>query len=405
MKTELEQAVEAIETKLKGAVSKYEGQLKEFGDVSTKTAAEVKALAAEHANLIKDMPSMKDRLKAIEQMVAEGVKGKQEQYKTMGQEFVDSESFKNYKAGNTGKAKIEVKNTITGESSTSPQNPNDTIVPAHRLPGIVPGAFRMLNLLDFVNTGNTASNQIEYTRELLFTNDAEEQNEGLTKQESDLTFELVTDPVRTIAHFIKASKQILDDAPMLASYIDRRMSHGVLSRLQRQILNGNGVSPRISGLSVSGRHTAFTPTSGDTRFDSLNRAKYAVLAADYVPNFIFMNPTDFGTMERTKAGALGTAQGAYAGADGAAMSYINNGIIPMIWGLPVILSNEVASGKFFLGDSNAFQLFVREGVTVEMFEQDDTNVQKNLLTIRAEMRAALAVYTPAAIRYGDIFMV
>lgn len=403
MSTEIEKAVEAIEGKLKEATSKYHAELKEYGDITTKTVAEVKALAAEHANLIKEMPSMKDRLKAIEQMVADGIKRKEDRPKTMGQEFVDSDSFKNYKAGSVGKAKIEVKNTITGESSTSPQNPNDTIVPAHRLAGIVPGAFRMLNLLDFVNTGNTSSNQIEYTRELLWTNDAEEQNEGLQKNESDLTFELITEPVRTIAHFIKASKQILDDAPMLASYIDRRMSHGVLQRLQRQIINGNGVTPRLSGLATTGRHTAFTPTSGDTRFDSVNRAKYNVISRDYLPNFVLLNPVDFGTMERTKAGASGT--GAYAAADGAALSYINNGIVPMLWGLPVILSNEVASGKFFVGDSNQFQLFVREGVVVEMFEQDDTNVQKNLLTIRAEMRAAFAVYTPNAINYGDLFMV
>lgn len=400
---DLNQAVEAIEGKLKEATSKYHAELKEYGAVTTKTAADVKAMAEEHASLIKEMPSMKDRLKAIEQMVADGPKGKQDRPKTMGQEFIESDSFKNFKSGGTTKAKIEVKNTITGESSTSPQNPNDTIVPAHRLPGIVPGAFRMLNLLDFVNTGTTSSNQIEYTRELLWTNDAEEQNEGLQKNESDLTFELITDPVRTIAHFIKASKQILDDAPMLVSYIDRRMSHGVLQRLQRQIINGNGVSPRLSGLATTGRHTAFTPTSGDTRFDTVNRQKYAIMNSDYMANFVLLNPADFGTMERTKAGASGT--GAYAGADGAAMSYINNGIVPMLWGLPVILSNEVASGKVFIGDSNQFQLFVREGVVVEMFEQDDTNVQKNLLTIRAEMRAAFAVYTPNAIRYGDLFMV
>jgi HK97 family phage major capsid protein len=402
---DLNQAVEAIEGKLKEATSKYHTELQEYGDVTKKTAAEVKAMAAEHASLIKEMPSMKDRLKTIEQMVADGPKGKQDRPKTMGQEFVESDSFKSFKSGGATKAKIEVKNTITGESATSPQNPNDTIMPAHRLPGIVPGAFRMLNLLDFVQTGNTISNQIEYTRELLWTNDAAEQNEGLQKHESSLTFELITEPVRTIAHFIKASKQILDDAPMLVSYIDRRMSHGVLQRLQNQMINGNGSTPRLAGLSAAGRYTAFTPTSGDTRFDSVNVAKYNIISRDYQPNFVLMNPVDFGKMERTKAGALGTAQGAYAGGDGGAMSYINNGIVPMVWGLPVILSNEVASGKFFVGDSNQFQLFVREGVVVEMFEQDDVNVQKNLLTIRAEMRAAFAVYTPNAINYGDLFMV
>lgn len=399
---ELKAAVDAVEAKLKESIKKYEGQVEENGKATAAMRVEVKALATEHADLIKQVPELKDRLKAAEQMLAAGPKGKEEKPKSMGQQFVESDAFKNLKAGSIGKARFEYKNTVTGESATSPQNPNDTIVAAHRLPGIVPGAFRMLNILDFVNTGNTGSNQIEYTRELAFTNDAEEQNEGLQKNESDITFELVNDPVRTIAHFIKASKQILDDAPMLASYIDRRMSHGVTSRLQRQILRGNGVSPRISGLSVSGRHTAFTPTSGESGFDAINRAKYAVVGADYTPNFVFINPADWGEMERLKKG---TGDKSYVAGEGSGLSYINNGLTPVVWGLPVIASNDVESGKFYVGDSAAFQLFIREGVVVEMFEQDDTNVQKNLLTIRAEMRAALATYTPAAIRYGDLTMV
>jgi len=50
----------------------------------------------------------------------------------------------------------------------------------------------------------------------------------------------------------------------------------------------------------------------------------------------------------------------------------------------------------------ATQLFSRQGVTVEIFEQNDTDVIENLLTIRGEMRAALAVYRPASIYGGTL---
>jgi HK97 family phage major capsid protein len=298
------------------------------------------------------------------------------------------------------KARIEVKNTIIGEGG-SPANPIDTLVQADRLPGIVPGAFRSLNVLDFVPMGVTGSNQIEYTRELSFTNDAAETSEGAAKPESDLTFELVNDPVRTIAHFIRASKQVLDDAPMLQSYIDRRMRHGLQARLQSQILKGNGTSPNIAGLSASGRHTAFVPETGEIALDSLNRAKYAIIGADYEPNVIIMNPADFGAIERVKSTS---SSNDYAAGSGAALAYINGGMTPLLWGLPVVTSNDVASGKFYMMDSNAIQLFMRQGIVVEMFEQDNDNVTKNLLTIRAEMRGALAVYTPLAVRYGDLLI-
>jgi HK97 family phage major capsid protein len=400
MSDEHKAVLEAIEKKLAEAVTQYEGQVRENGEATKRIADEVKALAEEHKSVVESSEGLQSRIQEVEQKLAGGFHGDDSAaHKTWGQSMVESDSFKTFaEGGDALRARVEVKNTILGEGG-SPQDPVNTIAQADRLPGIVPGAFRALNVLDFVAMGVTGSNQIEYTREASWTDDSAETAEGGAKPESDLTFELVQDPVRTIAHFIKASKQILDDAPMLQSYIDRRMQHGVRARLQEQILKGNGTSPNISGLSDTGRHTAFTPTTGEIALDSLNRAKYAVLGADYSPDFIFLNPADFGAIERVKDSS---SSNKYAAGDGAALSYINGGMTPMIWGLPVVTSNDVASGKFYLGDSNAFQLFMRQGVIVEMFEQDSDNVQKNLLTIRAELRAAMAVYTPTAIRYGDL---
>lgn len=394
---ELDAAVKAVEEKLNEAVSKYEGEVKENGKAAETLRADVKAISEDYKSLIEEKDGLSERIKELEQQAAEGFKGAgAEPNQTWGELFTGSDVFEQYKSGSMGKARVEVKNTILGEGG-SPQDPENTLVPEQRLPGIVPGAFRMLNVLDFVPTGATNSNQIEYTREASWTNDAAETAEGGSKPESDLTFELVNDPVRTIAHWLKVSKQVLDDAPALSSYIDRRLRHGVRRRLQTQVLKGNGSSPNIEGLDQSGRHTAFTPTTGDQQFDSLNRAKYEVIAADYSPNVIFLNPADWGAMERLKR----TDDGYVAGENNA-LAYINNGLTPTIWGLPVVASNDVASGKFYLLDSNAMQLFMRQGAVVEMFEQDDTNVQNNLITVRAEIRAALAVFTPAAIQYGDL---
>lgn len=394
----LVKAVGAIEEKIGQKFDQYHQELEEHGKATAATREELKAMAADHADMVKGFPEMQERVKQVEQELASGVSlksggGKNESW---GKQFTGSDSFASFKSGDIAKASVQVKNTIIGEGG-SPQDPQNTLVQADRLAGIVPGAFRLLNVLDVVPSGATDSNQIEYTRELAFTNNAAEAAESAAKAQTDLTFELVSDPVRTIAHWIKASKQVLDDASMLESYINRRMAYGVRKRLQTQILKGNGTSPNIVGLDQTGRHTDFTPTSGDTALDSLNRAKYAVIAQDYEPDFIFMNPADWGAIERLKKSNDG-----YVAGDGAGLTYINGGLQPVVWGVPVIPTNDVASGKFYIGDSNAMQLFMREGVSVQMFEQDDTNVQSNLLTIRAEMRAALAVYLPAAIHYGDL---
>jgi len=398
----LDKAVEAVEAKLDEKIQQYEGQLKEAGSASNELRDEVKALSEKAQSLasIEDFEGVSERIKDIEQKIAEGFKSAYEPTPSVGQSLVDSEAFAAFKDGTSPRLRINIQNnTIIGEEG-SPQEPADTLVPADRLPGIVPGAFRSLNVLDFVPMGGTNSNSIEYTKESSWTNDAAETAEGGSKPESDLSFELVNEPVRTVAHWIKVSKQVLDDAPALQSYIDRRMRHGIRKRLQTQVLKGNGTSPNLTGLDQTGNHTAFAPTTGENEFDALNRAKYAVIAADYEPNFIFLNPADWGAMERLK---VSSSDDRYLVASAnAAVSYLNGGLTPMVWGLPVVASNDVASGKFYLGDRNAMQVFMRSGAIVEMFEQDETNVQKNLLTIRAELRAALAVFVPASIQYGDL---
>lgn len=391
-----ETLIKSVETALDSAIQRYEGQLQESKSAANEVRDEVRSLAEQHSELVKQSESLAVKFQEFEQTALTSMKGQSQREATWGQKMVDSDAFKHMLAG--GKhARIEVKNTIIGEGG-SPQNPVNTLTPADRLSGIVPGAFRQLTVLDVVPVGATNSNAIEYTREATWTNNSAERAESVAKPESDLTFTLESDPVRTIAHFIKASRQVLDDAPALQSYIDRRLRHGLRQRLESQILTGNGTSPNIEGLTATGRHTAFTPTLDENGLDSINRAKYAVIGADFMANAVFLNPADWGAIERLKA----DSGNEYAAANGNAVGYINNGLQPVVWGMPVIANNNVTAGKFFVLDLNAMMLMMRQGAVVEMFEQDGTNVQSNLVTIRAELRAALAVFQPTAIRYGDL---
>lgn len=393
-----EELIKDVETALESAIEKYEGQVNDSKSAAAEARDEVKSLAEKHAELVEQSESLQAKFQEFEQTALTSMNGGGERRQSWGEKFIDSEAFKGFIDGSSDRARIEVKNTILGEGG-SPQDPENVIVPEDRLPGIVPGAFRQLSILDFFPMGATSSNQIQYTRENTWTNNAAEAAEAAQKAESALTFELVDDPVRTIAHFIKLSKQVLDDAPALQSYVDRRLRHGLRNRLERQILRGDGTSPNISGLSATGRHTDFTPASGDNQFDSISKAKYAVVGADYSANAIFLNPADWGAIERLKRGSTDDD---YLAGDGAMLSYIQNGMTPVVWGLPVVASNNVEEGKFYVLDSMATQLFMRQGATVEMFEQDEDNAQHNLVTVRAELRAALATFTPAAIRYGDL---
>ncbi len=311
---------------------------------------------------------------------------------TLGQSVIKSDAFKQFAAGDLTKMRVQA-NTITGQEGSPPVN-SDTLVPEDRMNGIVPGAFRALRVRDVLPSGVTSSNAVTYARELLFTNNAAETAEGAQKPESVLTFESVTTPIATIAHTIKVSKQVLDDAPMLASYIDARMRYGVELRYDEQIIKGNGTGQNISGILTSGNHTAFSATTGENALDSLNRMIEKVALADYAATAIMMNPADWHAIERLK---VGSADDRYIVGNPA-------GIMgPQLWGLPVVLSNNVTAGKAIVGAFDiAYMVFNRQGTTVEIFNQNEDDVEKNLLTVRAENRGALASLRPASVQAGDL---
>ncbi len=339
-----------------------------------------------------------DKIVALEQKLTGAILAGKEAPKSFAQILVEDPAYKAFASGQTNKCRITLKNgfgarnnTITGQSG-SPAANDDTLVSADRRPGIIPGAFRTLRVLDLIARGNTISNAVEFTRELLFTNAAAETAEGTAKPESTLTFELYTMPVVTIAHWLKVSRQIMNDAPALVAYIQNRLRYGVELREETQIVAGNGVGQNLTGMTVSPNFTAFTPTSGDTAIDSINRAIRALDNADYPANGIILNPATWGSIERLKDENKNYLVGSPFGA-----------IVPTLWGKPIALTPSMTADKLLVAAFDiAFMYLTRQETEVEMSESDDTNFQQNLVTIRAEKRGVLGGLRPASVRYGSL---
>lgn len=387
--SDFEKALGGLEAKLDSALQKHTAEVEKHGKASTELTAKVDELSQKHAEAMAELQELSQKQSAMPQ-----AKAKPE---TLGGVVLKDAAVADFLSGKSNRAIVQVKNTIIG-SGGDPLDPVDTIIAPDRRAGIVPGAFRSLTVLDVVPTGSTNSNQVHYTQEDAWTNNAAEQTEGAAKAESDLTFKLVEEPVRTIAHWLKLSKQVLDDAPALESYVNRRLTHGLRNRLEFQILRGTGTSPNLAGLTASGRHTAFTPEAGENQLDSINRAKYAVIGADFAADTVFINPADWGAIERLKRA---TGDDGYVIGEGNGITYVAGGAQPRLWGMNVVASNNVQAGKFYVLDTNAIELMVRQAVQVEMGYVND-DFTRNLFTLRAEMRGALAVYQPTAVRYGDL---
>ncbi|MFZ5654087.1 MAG: phage major capsid protein [Pseudomonadota bacterium] len=268
------------------------------------------------------------------------------------------------------------------------------------LPGIVSGMQRRSWLREFIQSVQVTGGSVEYSRETSFTNAAAPQgggspfeHEGVLKPESSLVYEQIDIKVPTIAHWIKASKQILADVPMLQQTLEQRLLYGLELALESQIVSGTGVGANMRGLTLAGNHTPFTPTSGDTSIDSINRALAMLEVANAVPNLVVMHPTDYRSMQRIKGTDAAYVLGDPGGPNAAT-----------VWNTPIYVSPAVTLGKFIALDTAQMGvLFTREDARVEAgFEGSDFIA--NRVVLLAELRAALAVQRPAAVVFGSLVL-
>lgn len=321
--------------------------------------------------------------------------------KSLGQLFTESEGYKSSIGGagaalvHTRKARLEVKG-FDQKAIINATGQNQPLVPDQRLQGIQQLPNRRLRIRELIPTGRTTSNLIQYVREDVFTNNAGPQaggsptvaGENMLKNESNITFTMANAPVVTLAHFLLASRQVLDDAPMLQSYINGRLLYGLALEEEREILNGDGQQGTLLGLMAQA--TAFNRGQGGTKLDWLRRAITQLQLSEYDAEFIVLNPADWEDIELTK-----DSQGRYI------IANPQSQLGPQLWGLPVVPTNSMTGGQFLVGNgSQAAQIWDRQDAAVEVSREDGDNFKKNMVTILAEERLALTVYRPTALIKG-----
>lgn len=374
-------SLEKLEGTLSAMSEKADGELKTLGKVSADTKAALDTLGTQQRELAERLLSLEQ--KGTTPAAAEKADD------SWGAQLVKASAFADFAGGRTQKARVEVKNTLTG---------SDANVAPDRKPGVVPGAFQMLTIESLLNSTTTTSNAIEFTKENAFTNNAAEAAEGAAKAESALTWTLVNMPISTVAHWIKISRQLAMDNVALAAYVNNRMRYGVQRKVETQLCVGDGTAPNISGIFDSGNYTAHGYLSGAL---GSTLAKLVLIrkmiadswAAGYPAEAILLNPVDFANIEIE---LLTTAAGQ------ARVSVDAAGVM-RLFGVPVVQSVGVTADTVAVGAfSQAYTVYNREGVVVEMSESDSDNFTKNLITVRAERRLALATEVPGAIRAGDL---
>lgn len=386
---ELKKSIADILAKLKSRDEEHATVMKQLqGDVTNHGKAQEGTKDA-IATLTKTGQELQGRLHELEQTVKKSAETPARAL-SIGEQFTVDPEFakfgKNAKStGYRGSHRFATK-TITSISGSAGQG-----IYSDRLPGVIEEPLRPLSIRQLLDVGSTESNLIEWVRELAFTNNADMVSEGTLKPESTITYQRVDVPVRTIAHWIRASKQVLADFKQLQTLINGRLRIGLKIKEEDQLLYGDGTGENLDGLvpNATAYNTALN-VSGDTMIDTIRHAILQVRLSFYPASGIVLSPVDWHYLELTKDN-----ENRYMMASPTARTP------PMLWGLPVVESDGMSRGDFMVGAFRlAATLFDREEAAILVSTEDQDNFVKNLVTILAEERLALAITRPTAFVHG-----
>lgn len=336
--------------------------------------------------------ALRERLDELEQKSAREGAGPEEA-KSFGERFLEDARVKSFieNEPTSGRVDARFKATITS-ATTNAAGSAGAGVTVTRLPGVLELPQRRMTVRDLISQGRMDGNSLEYVKETGFNNNAAPVAEGALKPNSDLQFELVSTSAKVIAHWMKASRQILSDFSQLRSIIDQRLMYGLEFVEEQQLLNGDGTGQNLHGIiPQADAYTAPITVADATSIDTLRLAALQAEIALFPATGYVLNPADWGGIELLKDTTgryiIGNPQGTLS---------------PTLWGKPVVTTPAMAAGDFLTGAFRlGAQVFDRWDARVEVGYVDDDFI-RNLVTILAEERLALAVYRPEAFITGEL---
>jgi len=421
----------------------------ELKDLETSLATKINASRALHATLeAKGAEATQDERNQLEAMIAEGVllrkqvdqlrelKGLEDYVSLGGSAAPLSQTAQQLRSGtheprkSWGQLVVEHKafthndgmrmSPVDVKAHMRPETPMRDVKAIYSLTDATGGAFtvpqyfldpaidvarqRPRSVLDMINVVPTMADAIQYVRMTARTNAAAVVPEytggnfGL-KPESNLTFDTPTAAVKTIATWVGASRQILQDAPRLRGTIDSELQYMVQVTLEDQIIAGDGTGNNFTGiLNTSGiqlrvMHGSAPVGRGqlttDTKADTIRRAITDIRLAFYQPDAMVLNPADAEAIELTKA-----TTNEYV--NGGQMATFYDPVGQRIWRVPVVETPAIPAltalvGNFRLGAT----LWDRMQTEIRVGEPNDYFL-RNALAILAELRAAFGVQRPLA---------
>lgn len=209
--------------------------------------------------------------------------------------------------------------------------------------------------------------------------------EGSGKPQSGPTFDVVTEPIKTIAHWWDVTRQALADATMIQSYLDTRGRYALRRTVDRRVVAGPGGS---SLLGLTGRDTLnHVAVSSEERYESIRKGITEMEEGESVPEIVVLNPVDAEEFDLSNHADDGLHAVPNVAGPGARTA----------WGLTQVRSNAIAPGFALLIDPTQVAILDRQAVSAYATDSDGDKFRSNVLTFLMECRVGLALFSQAGV--------
>ena len=323
-----------------------------------------------------------------------------EEVKTLGQRFLESNSFKSFKDNG--------QKNITSELKWNPQVELKTTVTESNFPPAVVRSARIEESAQLdpyvipalIDTITTDQYQYKYLEETTYTNNSAPTAEGSALGENALAFTERTEEIRKIGAFIPMTEQLLADVSASQGYIDSRLRFMVRQTISDQIIGGSGSGVNLTGILNKTGINSFNYSSFSGSLKRIGQIFEAITEiqkdAFMNPDAIIMHPSDWYQVVTevnavTTSGALNPL---FVGAGN-----FNDAVRPSIWGVPVVVSTETTAGDCIVGTfggGQAIHIVARQGMEVAMSDSHDENFVKDIVVMKATVRMGLPIYRATA---------
>ncbi len=388
-KKELMDALEALKVELKSAndaavkaqieakMSEIKAELKAIDEVKAdikviKDAADKNQVVIDKFIADSNKKDMKQENKSFNSQLAEGIKENFDKITTLK------------KGQSVG---FELKTVADMDFATNFSTADNSVSTLR--PGIIELPKRKLHIRQLLQGGSMGTSNFDFVKEVTGEEGPETVAEGAAKNQFNVSLQEVSSPSQYIAGYVRISRKMLDDVQGMTTFLQSRLLELYLREEDDQLINGDGTSPNISGITDSGNYTAATSvetTNALILIDAISQLENL----DREANGILVNPTQYWGMSKltnlNQTSALVTSE---------------NGIL-RIGGVPVYRSTAMTTDKYIVGDwVMGANLLTREAPRVEFAYEDATNFTTNKVTVRVEGRIAFPIYGDNYFIYGD----